>query len=202
MQFLTRPPGQVSRLGILPGSFNPPTRAHLILAEAALSKVDAIVLVLPRTFPHKDYTGADFTQRISMLCAAVDGRSRLSAAVSEGGLFAEIAEEYWAAHGSGTELAFVCGRDAAERIMTWDYGDPVRLTRMLETFRLLVASRDGEYDPPDVWRHRIDPLAVPEDLGAISASEVRRRIQARLAWESLVPEAIVPLVRRIYLPAE
>jgi len=200
MEFLSRAPGNPVKLGILPGSFNPPTRAHLGLAEAALAEIDQVVLVLPRNFPHKNYADADFAQRARMLRASVGSHPHLSAATSEGGLFHEIAQECRAAYGPDAQLALVCGRDAADRFVTWDYGDPQAIDRMLEAFQLLVASRPGPYQPPAHLQHRIRALALPDDLGDISASDVRRRIRADLPWEHLVPQAIIAMVREIYRP--
>jgi nicotinate (nicotinamide) nucleotide adenylyltransferase len=203
MEFLVRPEGQPERLGILPGSFNPPTKAHLALAAAALAEMDHVLLVLPRAFPHKNYDGASFGQRSRMLVAAVDRQPRLAAAISEGGLFIEIAQECRAAYGPGVQLAFVCGRDAAERVVGWDYGKTNAINQMLETFQLLVACRQGAYEPPAHLRQYIRALALPADLNAVSASDVRRRIRERAPWQHLVPDAIVPILnemRGIYRP--
>jgi nicotinate (nicotinamide) nucleotide adenylyltransferase len=203
MEFLVRPEGQPERLGILPGSFNPPTKAHLALAAAALAEMDHVLLVLPRAFPHKNYDGASFGQRSRMLVAAVDRQPRLAAAISEGGLFIEIAQECRAAYGPGVQLAFVCGRDAAERVVGWDYGKTNAINQMLETFQLLVACRQGAYEPPGHLRQYIRALALPADLNAVSASDVRRRIRERAPWQHLVPDAIVPILnemRGIYRP--
>jgi nicotinate (nicotinamide) nucleotide adenylyltransferase len=203
MEFLVRPEGQPERLGILPGSFNPPTKAHLALAAAALAEMDHVLLVLPRAFPHKNYDGASFGQRSRMLVAAVGRQPRLAAAISEGGLFIEIAQECRAAYGPGVQLAFVCGRDAAERVVGWDYGKTNAINQMLETFQLLVACRQGAYEPPAHLRQYIRALALPADLNAVSASDVRRRIRERAPWQHLVPDAIVPILnemRGIYRP--
>jgi len=200
MEFLFRPGGKPKRLGILPGSFNPPTKAHLALAEAALVEVDEVALVLPRTFPHKDYHGATFTQRAAMLCASIERHPRLRAATSDGGMFTDIACECHAAYGPGISLSFICGRDAAERVVSWDYGDPNAIARMLVEFSLLVASRQGDFQPPPRLAHRIRKLPMTADVDGISASEVRRRIASGERWEHLVPDAIVPMVREIYRP--
>jgi len=96
-----------------------------------LAELDEVVLVLPRVFPHKNYAGASFAQRADMLHALVDRRPRLAAATTEGGLFIDIAEECRAAYGPNVQLAFVCGRDAAERIVGWDYGKPNAINKML-----------------------------------------------------------------------
>jgi nicotinate-nucleotide adenylyltransferase len=204
MHFLSGPRGQPERLGILPGSFNPPTRAHLALAEAALgdphARLGEVVLVLPRSFPHKKYDGANFTQRADMLRAAVDRQPSLAAAASAGGLFIEIAQECRGAYGPSTQLTFVCGRDAAERVVGWDYGNPNAINQMLETFQLLVACREGTYEPPAHLRRYISAMALPADLNSVSASDVRRRIREGLPWQHLVPDAIIPMVREVYRP--
>ena len=119
MEFLSRRRAKPDRLGILPGSFNPPTLAHLALAQAALAELDEVVLVLPRVFPHKTYDGASFTQRVDLLRAVLGHHPRLAAAVSVGGLFIEIAQECRAAYGPNVQLAFICDRDAAERMVGW-----------------------------------------------------------------------------------
>ncbi len=188
----------VSRLGVFPGAFNPPTRAHLALACAAVAEVDAVLFVLPRQFPHKEYEGANLADRLRLLRAALAGEPRFGVALSDGGLFLDIARECRALYGGAVELAFLCGRDAAERIVNWDYGAPDAVRGMLDEFELLVASRQGSYEPPPEIRARIRPLALPAGLSEVSASEVRRRIRRGEAWEELVPEAVVELVRVIY----
>src|SRR6266568_5081761 len=121
MEFFHRSADAPSHLGILPGTFNPITIAHLAMARAVADQVDEVLWVLPHALPHKEYTGATFVQRIEMLRAAVAGEPRYSIAASRGGLFAEIAEECRAAYGRQVRLSFLCGRDAAERIAGWDY---------------------------------------------------------------------------------
>src|SRR5436309_4765393 len=112
MEFQIRATGTPARLAILPGAFNPPTRAHLAMAEAALSVVDEVLFVLPRIFPHKEYGGAPFKARVEMLRAALAGNPHFSLAVSDRGLFIDIAREARVEYGAGTELFLLCGRDA------------------------------------------------------------------------------------------
>ncbi|HZT28748.1 MAG TPA: nicotinate-nicotinamide nucleotide adenylyltransferase [Bryobacteraceae bacterium] len=203
MEFLQRAPGTPLVLGIFPGAFNPPTRAHLTLARTVLAKADEILFVLPRVFPHKAYEGADFTQRVRMLEAACIGEPRFSIGASDQGLLIDIARECRQHYGPATRLAFLCGRDAAERIVHWDYGTPGAFAGMLREFELWVASRGGPYEPPGDLQHGIRALPAPDGCEEISASEVRRRICDGRPWEHLVPEAVVPLAREIYgrLPA-
>jgi nicotinamide-nucleotide adenylyltransferase len=199
--FFRRAAGAPRSLGILPAAFNPPTRAHLALAQAALGTVEEVLFVLPRQFPHKPYEGATFHQRVEMLLAATGAEQcfpRFSIAASDRGLFAEIAEECREAYGVDVRLLFICGRDAAERIVNWDYGEPDAFRKMIAQFELLVAPRDGQYQPPAEIRDRVCILEVDDDIGFISASGVRERLRTGAPWEHFVPPEIVPLVRTIY----
>jgi nicotinic acid mononucleotide adenylyltransferase len=95
-------------------------------------------------------------------------------------------------------LFFLCGRDAAERIVNWDYGEPGAIVEQLREYRLLVAPRAGRYEPPPALCARIQALPIPGGYDEVSASEVRVKIARGERWEHLVPEPIVPLVRKIY----
>jgi nicotinate-nucleotide adenylyltransferase len=195
--FVSRQSGTTPvRLAILAGSFNPPTLAHLALAEAALTTADEVLFVLPRIFPHKEYVGASLDERVAMLRAAVAGNQRWAIGIADQGLFIDIAREA-REHYPRSDLWFVCGRDTAERIVDWDYGDPYAFAGMLDSFGLLVARRQGEYLPPAEFAHRIKPLPL-ESYDSHSSTEVRERIRQGDAWRHLVPESIADEVERIY----
>ena len=117
---------------------------------------------------------------------------------SEVGLFVEIAGECRHAYGDQTALLFICGRDAAERILNWDYGRPDAFEQMLEDFEMLVAPRSGDFQTPDKMQRRIRPLPVDGELSPISSTEVRERVSRGLPWEHMVPAEIIAMVRKIY----
>ena len=185
MEFYRRADVRPRRLGILPGAFNPVTVAHLALSRAALAQVDEVVFVLPKQFPHKAYHGAPFSQRLEMLSAAVSGEPAFSVAAADGGLFVEIAAECREAYGPDTQLTFLCGRDAAERILNWDYGDPDALDKMLRQFDLLVAARLGEFGAMAKFRHTVGILALDGAFDHVSSTEVRERIAQGLPLGTL-----------------
>lgn len=165
----------------------------MALAEAAGPLVDAVVCVLPREFPHeKAYREICLEDRVRLLLEA----SRHPVAVTEGGLFIEMAREFRRELGE-IEIDFLCGRDAAERIVGWDYGEPRAIERLLDEFRLLVAARDGHYAPPPHLAGRITALD-PGDWSEVSSTEVRRRIAGGEPWEHLVPEGSAGLIRSLY----
>lgn len=196
MEFYRQTSLRPRKVGILAGSFNPPTVAHLELALAASRCVDLIVCVVPRVFPHKQYSGATLEQRVEMLDAA--GLSIPHAIASTGqGLFIDIARECRDHYGAQVQLSFICGRDAAERILHWDYGRTGVVDEMLRQFELLVAPRGGHFSPPAEYASRIHALHV-SGHEEVSSTEVRERIARGEPWEHLVPEKIRQRVREIY----
>jgi nicotinate (nicotinamide) nucleotide adenylyltransferase len=197
VRLLRRSGRRPAKLGILAGSFNPPTVAHLELAHAAAAHVDEVLCVLPRELPHKPYFGATLEQRVELIEAA--GLPAAHAiGIADRGLFIEIAHECREHYGAEAGLYFICGRDAAERVIGWDYGKPGIHEEMLAEFDLLVAPRQGGYEPPPEWSGRVHELRVREDIGEVSSTEVRARIERGEPWEHLVPAAIAERVLRIY----
>jgi nicotinate (nicotinamide) nucleotide adenylyltransferase len=198
MDFYRRAPGTPRFLAILAGTFNPPTTAHLALANAALALADEVLFALPRVFPHKSFDGATFEQRIAMLLAATGSEPRFSVASPSGGLFIDVARECRDAYSHGPELAFLCGADAAQRIVEWDYGHNGSFLDMLTHFELWVADRPHSYDPPEGMRSRIRRFPFGTEWQEVSATEVRQRVERGQPWENLVPEVIRGMVREIY----
>ena len=196
MEFYLKKLRKPRRLGVLAGTFNPPTRAHLELVHGAGFHVDEILCVVPRSFPHKEYFGATLAERLEMLGSIEE--LDYSIAISDSGLFVDIANECREHYGAGVQLYFVCGRDAAERVVGWNYGRPGVAEEMLKEFELLVAARQGEFAPPAQFRDRIHRLEVPGRYDALSSTEVRERIVRGEPWEHLVPARIVERVRAIY----
>ncbi len=196
MEFVRGAP-RGARPGVLAGAFNPPTLAHLALIAAASPHVDQVICVLPREFPHKQYHGATLDQRLEML-DRIAQEVPIDIAVSERGLFIDIARETREAFGAPVEVAFLCGTDAAERILTWDYGSPGALEAMLNEFRLLVADRGNVLRALPSLAGRMEPLVVPPGIASISSTEVRRRIEAGVPWRELVPPQIHDLVPGVY----
>ena len=197
MEFHRQTSQRPQSVGILAGSFNPPTIAHLELAEAASRRLDLIVCVVPRVFPHKDYSGATLEQRIEMLDAAGLPIPHAIASTRHG-LFIDIARECRDHYGTGVKMSFICGRDAAERILHWDYGRAGVVEEMLGEFELLVAPRGGHFSPPAEYRDRIHALHMRSGYEEVSSTEVRERIARGEPWEHLVPEGIRERVREIY----
>lgn len=186
------------RIALFPGTWNPPTVAHLAMAHAALASADEVVLVLPRHLPHKTFAGVAFHDRLALLTQLAYQDPHFSAATSSGGLYLEIAQQARQALGSEPEIALLCGRDAAERIAAWDYGREGVFAETIAEFPLLVAARRGAYEAPAEHLSRIGALPMQFSFDEVSSTEVRERIAARAAWRHLVPPALHDAVIRLY----
>lgn len=185
-----------ARVAVFPGAWNPPTRAHVEISRAARAHADEAIWVMPKAFPHKGFEGASFEARLRML-EALAKEEGFSAAVSDGGLYAEIAAEASEFFKGTPEIVLVCGRDAAERMAAWDYGVPGVFEELLRRHRLLVASRNGEYRGGERGE-RIVRLAMGRDWSEVSSSEVRRRIAEGEDWRGLVPPSLAGMVKDLY----
>ena len=196
MKFHRRASGTPHRVAVFPGSFNPPTVAHLALAEKTAQLVDEVIFVLPEVFPHKDFSGVGFDDRLGLLLK-VAHHSHFTVASTQGGLFIDMAREL-RPHYADANLHFLCGRDAAERIVNWDYGEPRMLERMFAEFSLLVAARNGHYEPPAIYAGSIAQLPLEHDFGDFSATEVRNLAAHNGDLSDLIPAEIVSDVARLY----
>jgi nicotinate-nucleotide adenylyltransferase len=198
LEFFSPAPVNPTRVALFPGAWNPPTVAHLEIANAARKHAGEVVWVLPRALPHKDFEGAPFDSRREILEILARQEPGFSVAVSAGGLYYEIADEAREFFGPEPEIALVCGRDAAERVASWDYGACGVFDDLLRRYRLLVASRTGDYEPAEHHKGRVVRLPLESSLDEVSSSEVRRRIARGEDWRPLVPPALAELVRRLY----
>jgi nicotinate-nucleotide adenylyltransferase len=197
LEFLYRAVRNPARVALFPGTWNPPTVAHVDIARMARCQADEVIWLLPRVFPHKTFEGAGFDARRAMV-ETLARHAGFSAAVSDGGLYAEMAAEARDYFGPQTEISVVLGRDAAERIVAWDYGAPDVFDDFVRRHRLLVADRSGEYEPAERHRGRISKLPMDASWDEVSSSEVRRRIANGEDWRALVPPAIAGIVQDIY----
>ena len=198
LQFHRRERRAVKALTLFPGAFNPPTRAHLAMAQSALEFSDEAVFVLPREFPHKEYAGPDFEQRLEMLLGATARHAAFSVASCERGLFIDIARAARAAGETQPRLLLLCGADAAERILEWDYGEADAIERQLEEFELLVAPRLREYVPRSALATRVQSMAVSQEFQEMSSTAIRLEVARGSKWRDWVPDEIAALVERYY----
>jgi nicotinate-nucleotide adenylyltransferase len=202
------------RIGLLGGSFNPVHWAHLRAAEEVREacRLDQVRFVLAATPPHKTSIDlAPVADRLRMLELAVAGNPalRVSAVeVERGGTSYSIdtIRQVLAEDPPPAALTLIVGHDTFRDLHTWkQHGE------IFTHCDIAVVSRPGHSGPlsiddfPVAARQRFcyDPLRdcfrhdsghtvsfVPIVPLAISATEIRRQVRARLSIRYLVPESV------------
>lgn len=197
-EYVIGSPGDALRIGVLPSAFNPPTVAHLALASAAErnAHLDQVVFALPRELPHKSFDGASLEQRCEMLCAALADQPGRALALTEGGLFVEMAREVKLLAPPEANIFLICGKDAAERIADWDYGQGPTFEEQLQEFTLLVGDRDGRYRPDPRWGESVRTVPLAGGYDPISSASLRLRRCRNQDWQSLTVPAVVRLIEQ------
>jgi Cytidylyltransferase-like len=166
------------RVACFPGSFNPPTIAHLAVAEAAVRQagLDRVDLVLSRVPLGKEGVSApSIDERRAVLEAVAATRPWLGVAVTDARLIADVAAGY---------DAVIMGADKWAQVLDprWYDGSPARRDAALARLpQVLVAPRAG---------HRptgVDVLDVPDHLGDVNATAIRSGAEHARGW--VLPEA-------------
>jgi len=200
-------PGQVRRLGVFGGTFDPIHVGHLIVAEEARARVglDRVLFVPAGVSPHKlRRTSATARDRYRMVQLAIAGNACFG--VSEVDLSREgpsftvdtlraIRREY----GPGARLYFVMGTDSLCGLKTWH-----RPREILRLARIVAISRPGfevdwqalETQVPGV--SRATELLETMHLG-ISSTDIRARVQRGLPIRYQVPAPVEAYIREHHL---
>jgi len=167
------------RVGAYPGTFDPPTVAHLAIAEAALQQggLDALHLVVSRLPLGKDPVVPSFEDRISVLETVAASRPWLEVQVSDHRLIVDAAAGY---------DAVVMGADKWLQVVdpAWYGGSADRRDQAVAALPLvLLAARAGSDTstelPPGVRQLDLDPRH-----SGVASSLVRA---GKLEW--MLPEA-------------
>lgn len=175
-------PTVLPRIGILGGSFDPPHRGHLALAEAAIAalELEELIWIPARRNPHK--TARNQTpakDRLEMVRRMVAGHDRMAVSdieVRRGGPSYTIETLQELSLVRPAKYWLLMGADTLRRFLDWKH--PEKILRMA---RLGVAVR-----PPETWA---DVLArTPTNLAAAidhvpmppvdtSSTEIRFRLE-------------------------
>ncbi len=182
--------GATGAVGCYPGTFDPPTVAHLAVAEAAVAHAGLVRLdlVVSRVPLGKDTAdGATLARRVEVLRAVAATRPWLGVVVTDACLIADIARAY---------DAVVMGADKWRQVCDPSWYDSVAAcdAAVATLPRVLVAARGddrlderGDGCSPD---DRFECLAVDEVHLPVSSTAVRVGLPGAGAW--VVPEATDP----------
>lgn len=189
-------PGEVRRVGLLGGTFDPPHVGHLVVAECArvaLGLDEVRLLVAGRPWTKTPVASAE--QRLELAGLAADGDEHLHVdgreVHREGPTYTADTLDELAREEPATDWFFLLGADAAAELDRW-----VRVEDVLRAARLVVVDRDG-VDRDRVGETRVDWLRVPRL--DVSSTDLRRRYQAGDATRHLVPLAVDRRIRALGL---
>jgi nicotinamide-nucleotide adenylyltransferase len=192
--------GSCRSVAVLPGSFNPPTGAHLLLAERALREgFDCVLLVLARTTVGKNGGGLIPEDRFM----ALRGASRatgLIPAVSSAGLYCDQAEAV-ARVFPRADIAFLVGSDKIVQIFEdrWYEDREESLRRFFQAARLLVSPRADQNDRVAAtlaekrnapYASSVSLLPLHPAVGDLSSTRVRGLLQSGADASGLVPTPV------------
>ncbi|HVT44018.1 MAG TPA: nicotinate (nicotinamide) nucleotide adenylyltransferase [Thermoanaerobaculia bacterium] len=205
---------RLDRIAICGGTFDPFHNGHLLPLLDAFPRMRwSRIIVLPalrQPFKH-DRPAASSYHRFAMAVLATehDPRIEVSPLELERGEVSYSVDtlEELRRQNPGTALEWVIGDDNLAALLRWKTID-----RILELANFVVLARHPSPDlvPPEL-RDRVLPPARREGAGAIvfaeneviavSASEIRRRIGAKESIETLVHPRVARYIRRLGLYA-
>jgi nicotinate-nucleotide adenylyltransferase len=223
---------KLKRLGIFGGSFNPIHNGHLTIASQVRERLqlDRILFIPTGEPPHKqDGALASAKDRYEMVRLAIAGTPSFDVSDIEvqrrGKSFSiDTIRELQRQHGPGTKLYFLIGLDAFLDFPTWK--EPQAL---LNACRFVVISRPGQvfqslarlsmlprFDPHalsqlDTGEMTRFDIAIPSCPGiiclplppsAISASDIRQRLQRKAALANELPPPVESYILQHHLYQE
>ena len=190
------------RVGILPGSFNPPTIAHMELAGAAQRRfdLDHVVFSLSSAIVDKErLEGLCREDRLLLLSLMAQQHPWAAVAVVNRGLYSEQVPAFRGNFGGAADLWFIVGMDKVLQIFDPKYYDDRdrALNGLFAHARLIAANREdwgGDelkalLDQPRnaPYRHRVQPLVLAAHLKDQSSSAVRHGVEGGSPWEDALP---------------
>jgi phosphopantetheine adenylyltransferase len=166
------------RRGVYPGTFNPPTLAHLAVADAARRQrsLDTVDLVLSRRPINKEHVDVPtFEHRVEVLESLSDRLGWLRVLITEATLIVDIAQGY---------DVVIMGADKWAQVNDERYYDgPEAMHEALRRLPAVALAPRPPIDIPDSMADLV--LKLPADFGQMSSTAARH---GRL--EFMIPEAI------------
>lgn len=186
--------GDVGRVGILGGSFDPPHNAHLAIAETALRGVPLDeVLFMPAPAPPLKEPGdlTPYAARLEMVRLAIEGRegfrlSRLEEFRSSPSYTVELLRHY--RRGFAGEPFLILGADSVQDLVRWKEPEEI-----LSLATLVIFPRTG-YSRRVPVGGAAAVVLFESPVIDISSTDIRARVRAGLSIRSLLPAAVLDFV--------
>ena len=191
------------------GSFDPPHRAHVALAQAAVTQLqlDTLLIVPTGQAWYKERALSAATHRLAMAELAFGGLERVRVDARElqraGPSFTIDTLEALQAENPATQLHLIIGKDQFAALKTWHrWEDLIQLAIICIADRADPAGAEAGFDPQIQLPQPLIHLQLP--LMPFSATDIRRKITSGAATPEglarLVPEAVARYIEhhRLY----
>ena len=194
---------EITRLGVMGGTFNPIHLGHLMIAEEARQafQLKKVLFVPSYITPNKDVCGATAEQRLAMTrLATADNpyftvsdmemrRRGNSYTVDTLRLLKEI-------YGPSHSLYFISGTDTIHDLHNWNNPEEI-----LSLCQFIGATRPDGSEQIDSIISSFGELGknilkLPVPTMEISSTELRRRIRLGLSVRYMMPSAVVEYIRK------
>jgi len=189
--------GDLRKLGIMGGTFDPIHLGHLKVAEVAQSRfsLEKVIFVPASCPPHKslkDITA--FKHRYEMVSLAIKRMncfesSRIEMEISCPCYAGDTIRAFKERYGEDWQIYFITGLDIFQNIMDWD-----RSRTYPGLCQFIAATRPG-YNREEIEKSiPVDFLPyitiLEEPRLSISSTEIRSRVKAQKPIDEMVPESV------------
>lgn len=203
--------GTPSRLILYPGSFNPPTLAHVGLAQTLIAQNlgDEVWFTLSvRTIDKEQVTGTMLEDRLAMLLCLMGDTHQFGVAIGNRGLYVDQAQAAYHHFPDLQHLAFLVGYDKLVQILDPRYYEDrdEALERLFRLASFFVARRGSAADDdarallerPENQRFAHAIQSMPRETGdaflALSSSAVRRLVAQGRVERLDVPPCVAQFI--------
>ncbi|MCH4167184.1 MAG: nicotinate-nucleotide adenylyltransferase [Megasphaera sp.] len=194
---------EITRLGIMGGTFNPIHLGHLMIAEEARQQfhLDRILFIPSYSTPNKKINGATAQQRLTMVRLATADNPYFAVSDMEmrrkGNSYTVDTLRFLnQMYGQSYILYFISGTDTIQDLPNWYHPEEI-----LQLCQFIGATRpDGTEAIGPVIAHfgelgrHILKLTVP--TMEISSTDLRRRIHSGLSVRYMMPPAVVEYIKK------
>lgn len=191
MRFVGRAEGAPSAVAVLCASYNPPTLAHLRMAEIAHTDLGypEVVLELAIANVDKAVTGAPLHERLMMMRAVARSRPWLSVAIASHGRFLDKMTALRACFPTA-EVCFIVGYDTLVRVFDAKYyADRAHeLSALFSQTSFVCANREGSGEDalskllraPEnaAYADGVRPMALEAYYAGLSSTAIRTALRS------------------------
>ena len=201
--------GRPRTVGLIPGSFDPLTVAHVALAEALLTDLTLFVYSAA-TLPKQAGARGEVTppllpaeDRVASLLAYCASRPQLRVALSSHGLYVDQVVAAASAF-PGARLLLGMGSDKLAQLAdpSWYDDRDAALNELFSRAELFFAQRRLSPGEPGAalgeltrWKGRLRRMTLPEAVMRVSSRAVRDALRTGGDVSALVPREVMPFLR-------